>query len=147
MRLKEKKIRLPITEVLLCVAVGDLNGSKKKRNWQSLNAFLLPPFQTEVAILHGELDAGELLKIFAQSITEWTSDTAPPSEADEASDDDSVVTVEAPEASEGKKLGNKRPPPRRPPPRQEILERPSRLLLRRPQPRRYPPLQSIAMTS
>ena len=32
-------------------------------------------------------------------------DTAPPSEADEASDYDSVVTVEATEASEGKKSG------------------------------------------
>ena len=32
-------------------------------------------------------------------------DTAPPSKADEASDDDSVVTVETPEASEGKKWG------------------------------------------
>ena len=31
--------------------------------------------------------------------------TAPPSEADEASDDNSVVTVEAPEASEVNNLG------------------------------------------
>ena len=52
-----------------------------------------------------EEDAGELLKIFARSITEWASDTASPSKADEASDDNSVVMVEAPEASEGKKSG------------------------------------------
>ena len=100
-----KNIRLPITEVLLCATAGDLTHSKKQRDWQSLNAVLLPPFLTEAAILHGESDAGELLKIFARAITEWASDTAPPSEADEAGNDDSVVTVEATEASEGKKLG------------------------------------------
>ena len=45
------------------------------------------------------------MKIFARSITEWASNTAPPSEDDEASDNDSVVTVEAPEASKVKKAG------------------------------------------
>ena len=103
--LEGEKIHLPITEVLLCAAAGDLARSKRQRNWQSLNAVLLPPFLTEVDILHGESDAGELLKIFARSITEWASDAAPPSEADKASDKDSVVTVEAPEASEVKKEG------------------------------------------
>ena len=78
---------------------------KKQRDWQSLNAVLLPPFLTEAAILHGESDSGELLKIFTRSITEWASDTAPPSEADEASENDSVITVEAADASEGKKSG------------------------------------------
>ena len=53
---------------------------------------------TEAAIVHGESNAGELLKIFAQSITEWASDAAPSSEANEASDNNSVVTVEAAEA-------------------------------------------------
>ena len=53
---------------------------------------------TEAAILHGELDAGELLKIFARSITEWASDAAPSSKADEASDDDSVVTIKTADA-------------------------------------------------
>ena len=57
------------------------------------------------SVVHVESDAGEFLKIFARAITEWASDTAPPSEADEASDNDSVVTVEATEASEGKKSG------------------------------------------
>ena len=98
-----EKFRLPITEVILCAAASALKGSKKKQDWQSLNTVLLPPFLTEVAILHVESDARELLKIFSQSITKWALDTAPPSEADEASDDDRIVTVEAPEASEGKK--------------------------------------------
>ena len=79
--------------------------STKVLDWQSLNAVLLPPFLTEAAILHGKSDAGELLKIFARAITEWASDTAPPSEADEASNGDSVVTVKAADASEGKKSG------------------------------------------
>ena len=99
------KICLPITEALIRAAAGDLKGTKKQRDWQSLNTVLLPPFLTEVAILHGESDAGELLKSFAWAITEWASDMAPPSEANEASDDDRVVTVEAIESSEGKKSG------------------------------------------
>ena len=45
------------------------------------------------------------MKIFAFLITEWASDTAPPSEVDETSDDDSVVTVEVPDAFEVKKSG------------------------------------------
>ena len=92
-------------EALLRAAAGNLKGTKKQRDWQSLNAVLLPPYLTEVAILHGESDAGELLKIFARAITEWASDTAPPSKANEASDNDSVVTMKATEASEGKKSG------------------------------------------
>ena len=44
------------------------------------------------------MDAGELLKIFALSITEWVSDVYSTSEAYEANDDDSVVTIEAEEA-------------------------------------------------
>ena len=73
---------------------------RRQASWQ--NPLISLPFLIEAAILHGELDAGELFKIFARSITEWASDTAPPSEADKASNDDSVVTVEAPEASEVK---------------------------------------------
>ena len=53
---------------------------------------------TEAAILHGKSDAGELLTIFACSITEWASDADPSSEAGEASNDDSVLTFEAAEA-------------------------------------------------
>ena len=51
-----KKIRLPIAEVLLRAAAGDLTQSKKQRNWTSHNAVLLLPFLTEAAILHGESD-------------------------------------------------------------------------------------------
>ena len=53
-----EKIRLPITEVLLCAAAGNLKGSKKQQDWQSLNAVLLLTFLTEVDILRGESDAG-----------------------------------------------------------------------------------------
>ena len=49
---------LPITEALLRAATGDLKGSKKQWDWQSLNTVFLPPFLTEVAILRGESDAG-----------------------------------------------------------------------------------------
>ena len=68
------KTRIPITEVLLCAAAGNLTRSKKQRDWTPRNAVLLPPFLTEAAILHGESDAGKLLTIFARSITEWESD-------------------------------------------------------------------------
>ena len=71
-----ENFRLLIAEVLLC-AHADLSQSKKQRNWPFRNAVLLPPFLTEAAILHGKYDAGELLKIFARSITEWESDAAP----------------------------------------------------------------------
>ena len=63
------KIRIPITEVLLCAANGDLTCSKKQRGWTPYNAVLLPPFLTEAANLHRESDAGKLLNIFAPSIT------------------------------------------------------------------------------
>ena len=92
------KIRLPIAEVLLRTAAGNLARSKKQRYWTPHNAVLLPPFLTEAAILHGESDAGKLLNIFARSITEWVSDADFSSEADEANDDNSVVTIEAAEA-------------------------------------------------
>ena len=85
-------------EVLLRAAAGNLARSKKQRNWNSRNTVLLPPFLTEVAILHGKSDAGELLKNFARSITEWASCADPSSEADKASNNDSVVTIEDAEA-------------------------------------------------
>ena len=66
-----EKFRLPIAEVLLRVADNDLARSKKQSDWLSRNAVLLLPFLTEAAILHDESDAGEILKIFARSITEW----------------------------------------------------------------------------
>ena len=44
------------------------------------------------------MDAGELLKIFARSITEWASDADSLSKADAANVNDSVVTIESTEA-------------------------------------------------
>ena len=58
-----KKIRLLIADVLLCAAAGNLTRPKKQRNWTSCNAVLLPSFLTEAAILHGDLYAGDLMKI------------------------------------------------------------------------------------
>ena len=46
------KIRLPIAEVLLRAAAGDLARSKNQRDWQYRNAVLLPPFLAEAAIVH-----------------------------------------------------------------------------------------------
>ena len=43
-----EKIRLPITEVLIRAAAGNLARSKKQRDWQSLNAVLLPPIPWHV---------------------------------------------------------------------------------------------------
>ena len=52
----DDKIRLPIMEVLLCTATGDLARSKKQRDLTPCNVILLPPFLAESAILNGELD-------------------------------------------------------------------------------------------
>ena len=68
------KIYLPIVEVLLCAAAGNLARSKKQRDWTPHNAVLLPPFIMKSAILHEESDEGNLLKIFSRSITEWTKE-------------------------------------------------------------------------
>ena len=45
-----EKIRLPVTEVLLCANDGDLEKSYKLCNWTSRNAILLPPFLTEAVV-------------------------------------------------------------------------------------------------
>ena len=63
-------IYLPITEVLLCAATGNLARSKKQRDWTQRNAVLLPPFITEATILNGWSDDGDLLKTFNRSVTE-----------------------------------------------------------------------------
>ena len=89
------KISLTIVEVLLHAAAGDLTRSKKQRDWTLCNTVLLPPFLTEVVILHGKLDAGKLLKIFARFITEWTKDKDTTSEADDANSNDRVFTIDA----------------------------------------------------
>ena len=98
----DDKIRLPIAEVLLLAASGNLTQSKKQRDWTPRNSVLLPPFLTEAAIHHDKSDAGYLLKIFACSITEWASDADSSSEADEANDENSVATIEAEEAKESR---------------------------------------------
>ena len=92
------KIRLMIAEVLLHAAAGNLAQSKKQRDWTPRNAVLLSPFLMEAAILHVKSDAGELLNIFARSITELASYADSTSEADDTNDDNSVVTIDAEEA-------------------------------------------------
>ena len=57
------KIRLLIAEVLLRAANGNLARLKNQQDWTPRNPVLLPPFLNESAILHMELDAGELLNI------------------------------------------------------------------------------------
>ena len=64
------KIRLPITEVLLRAASGDLARLKKQQDWRPRNAVPLTSFLTDASILNRGLDAGELLKIFACSVME-----------------------------------------------------------------------------
>ena len=63
------KICLSITEFILQAAAGDLATSKNQQDLTPRNAFLLPPFLTEASILNEESDTGELLKIFARSVT------------------------------------------------------------------------------
>ena len=46
-----EKIRLLVTEVLICTAVGDLERSKKLRYWESLNAVLLLKFLTKEVVV------------------------------------------------------------------------------------------------
>ena len=89
------KIRISVTEVLLHTAAGDLAHSNKQRDWTPRNAFLLTPFLTEDMILHGESDAGELLKIFSRSITECAKEGENTSKVDDDNDKDSVITIKA----------------------------------------------------
>ena len=60
---------IPVTEVLLNAAVGNLTRSKKQRDWVALNAVILPPFLTEAAILDVKTSAANLLKVFAKCIS------------------------------------------------------------------------------
>ena len=89
------KIRLPIAEVLLCTAAGNLARSKKQRDWTLRNPTPLPPFITEAAIINGESDVGKHLKIFARSITEWAKEEETASREDDNNNEDSKVRVEA----------------------------------------------------
>ena len=65
-----ENICLPIIEILLCAATGDLASSRNQQYCMPRNSILLPPFLMEAAILNRESDAGELLNIFSSSITE-----------------------------------------------------------------------------
>ena len=89
------KIRIPIAEFLLRAATGNLAHLKKQRDWTPRNAVLLPPFITEAAILHGELEAGELLKIFSRSITEWAKKGETSRGEDDDNGKDSIITINA----------------------------------------------------
>ena len=107
------KIHLPSAEVLLCAAAGKLARSKKQQDCTPRNAALLPPFLTETAILHGESDAGDLLKVFARSITEWAKEGETTSGEDDNNAEDSKVSIEAKDEKMMKKVRQSRPPPRR----------------------------------
>ena len=69
-------IRLPVTEVLLCAAVGNIARLKNLRDWALLNAVPLPPFLMEAAILDGKTSSAELIKIFTAKIVEHGSEAA-----------------------------------------------------------------------
>ena len=82
------KISLLIEEALLRATAGDLTRSNKQRHWTPRNSALIPPFLTEAAVLHRELDAGETLEILARSITEWATEGEKSSREDDNNDDD-----------------------------------------------------------
>ena len=88
------KIRLPIAEVLLRAAAGDLARSKKQWDWTPRNTVLLLSLLTEAPIIHEELDAGELQKIFARSITEWAKEGENASGKKDDTEKDSEDSVE-----------------------------------------------------
>ena len=105
------KIRTPITEVILRAAAGNLARSKNQQEWTPRNAVLLLPFLTEATVLNGELDAGELLNIFACSITEWEKEGETSSGDDD--DKDSEGGVKAEDKKMMKNARQSRTPPRR----------------------------------
>ena len=89
------KTLLPNGEVLLHAAAGNIRRSKKQRYSTSRNVVLLPTFLMKAAILHGELDTCELLKIFSHSVTKWVKEEETTSEADEDNNNNSIITIEA----------------------------------------------------
>ena len=58
-----KKIRIPMTDVLLRAAAANLDKSKKLRYWTSRNAILILPFLTDSVVADRETTAEALLKI------------------------------------------------------------------------------------
>ena len=67
---------------------------KNQRYWTPRNDFLLPPFFTDAAILNVGSDTGELLKIFARSITE-RAEEGEDAEGDDDNENKSECGVEA----------------------------------------------------
>ena len=70
------KILPPITEVLLCAAISNLERSKKLCKWVPINNILLPPLLTKAAILNEQTSAVELLKLFASKMEKHRKDIA-----------------------------------------------------------------------
>ena len=97
------KIRLPITEVLLCADASDLVRLTKQRDWAPCNAAPLPPFLAKAAILNEELDAFDLLRIFARSMTEWSKEGENTSGDNNNGDNDIKGGVEAEDKKKTKK--------------------------------------------
>ena len=64
------KIQLPVTELILRAATGDLARSKKQRYWVAINTILLLPFLVESSILDREMAEVNLLNIFTKCISE-----------------------------------------------------------------------------
>ena len=63
-----EKIRLPMIEVFLHAAAGELAKLNKLRDWTSINAVLLPPFLTETVLTNVETSVEALLNIFSKRI-------------------------------------------------------------------------------
>ena len=59
-------IRIPVNEVLLRAAIGDLTWSKRQRYWVVMNSVLLPPLLMEAAILDRKTAVVNLLKVFTK---------------------------------------------------------------------------------
>ena len=82
--------------------LGDLARLKNLQDWTPHNAVILPPFLTEAVILHGESDAGELMKNFARFITEWAKKGETVSGEDDDNDEYSEVSLEAEDKKKAK---------------------------------------------
>ena len=76
-------------------------------DWTPRNAILLLTFLTEAAIIRRESDAGELLKFFARSIMDRAKEEETTSKADEANNDDSVITIKAKDAKSANPVKSK----------------------------------------
>ena len=90
--------------------------SKKQRYWTPRNAVLLPTFLIEAEITDGGSDVGELLKIFARSVTEREEEGEEEFGDDDDDDENSSKEGEEAEESKKKKMKKTRPPSRRWPP-------------------------------